>query len=342
MTSNGRSSPPGGPGDKRTDPRMAISIGIEVEVAGERRRVSLVSRDISPGGIFLRTEAPAPIFKRVTLFLPQPGGTQLVLGGEVVRSLSPEQARAKGQPAGMAVAFDEASRPKTKQLLALVERMAQGEARPPAAAREPPPAPATARAPEAAAKSDVEAKADSLLGELDALLKGDEAPGPADVELDVVVDGPPVDVEPEVTDASGRLRALAHEETPRPPAPAARPAEAPARRPASSTAMLPPAQAAAHVAELQAALAAYRQAVKGSTHYEVLLLTRQARAEQIRQAFGQLLQRLKPRAPSSQLPPELARGLAQALDRIKKASDTLTHPERRKAYDFLLQADNGS
>jgi hypothetical protein len=331
---------------------MALSFGVEVEVSGERRRVQLVSRDISPGGIFLRTDSPAPVFKQVKLFMPQPDGQQLVLSGEVVRSLSPEQARAKGQPAGMAVAFDETSRAKSKQLLALVQILARRGDRTSVADQAPAPGPVPKPEGSLAPRSQVVEKADSLLSELDALLKGADESAPAPLGDDPDLE----DFEPEVTDASGRRPALLLAADP--PAPPARPTPPPAKRPASSPMVrpgevsaqrpgsspvlpMPPAEAAAHVVELQGALQEYRQALKGNTHYDILGLPHQASAEQVKQAFARLVGRLKPRMPSSQLPPELARGLAQALDKIKKAADTLSHAERRKAYDFLLQGDSG-
>ncbi len=294
---------------------------VEVEVAGERHRIQLVSRDISPGGIFLRTERPAPIFKRVKLFLAQVDGAPLELAGEVVRSLGPEQARAKGQPAGMAVAFDEASRRKSRQLLALVQAQASGAAAPPGPSSEARPA-----APAEGGSATV-ARADSLLDELDSLLRDEPAPARG---APAAADDLDIEIEPEVTDASGRLKALA-------------PSAAPETRPASSPAVAAtPAGAEALVAQMRQALEEYRRAVKGSTHYDVLQLDRQASAAEVKAAFTRLVQRLKPRLPSAQIPPDLARGLAVALDKIKKAADTLSHAERRRAYDYLLQGDGGA
>jgi hypothetical protein len=308
--------------EQRGQPRAAAALEVDVEVAGERRRVTLVSRDIGPGGIFLRTESPAPIFKRVRLFLEQPGGGRLELGGEVVRSVPPEQAQQKKQPPGMAVAFDEASRRKVADLKSLVAELAT---RPP---QEPPRRPPTEEAarrpsedkpeeaarrpsedkPEEAARRPSEDKADALLSELHALLQDDEPRKPAPATRPGAKDD--LDEPPEVTDV-GRVRPL-----PANPGPAA-------------------------LEELRRALEEYRRSVRGSTHYDVLLVARTASPAEVKQAFARLVVKLKPRVSSREIPPELSRQLAVCLDKLKKAADTLSHPERRKAYDYVLGGDNG-
>ena len=100
----------------RAGPRAEAALDVDVEVAGEKRKMRLVSKDIGSGGIFLRTEQPAALWKRVKLSLSLPDGSVFEVGGEVVRSVNPEKAKASRHPAGMAIAFDDVSRNKRNQL----------------------------------------------------------------------------------------------------------------------------------------------------------------------------------------------------------------------------------
>ena len=105
---------------KRNSPRAVAAINVDVEIAGEKQKVLLVSRDIGAGGMYLRTSSPAPLWKKVVVSFNLPSGELFEVSGEVVRSLTPEKASQSGFPAGMAIAFDDVSRPKRKELIALV------------------------------------------------------------------------------------------------------------------------------------------------------------------------------------------------------------------------------
>ena len=192
---------PQGVNDSRGGSRTPVQIQVEVDVAGAKQIVILTTRDIGTGGVYLRTSEPAPLWKRVSITIEDPKGKTLEIAGEVVRRMTTEQDKATNYSPGMAVAFDEMSRGKHKELAALVTRLAATEQVAPKVEAQPTPPPQpqptadptppqeTPDTPKAApasnpaampaekkpAESDsVESKADKLLEELDALLSMDD------------------------------------------------------------------------------------------------------------------------------------------------------------------------
>jgi Tfp pilus assembly protein PilZ len=286
---------------ERQSPRAEAALEVEVEVAGEKRKVLLTTKDIGAGGMFLRTENPAPLWKKVKLAFDLADGSRFEISGEVVRSLTPEKAREKGGQPGMAVAFDEISRSRRKQLLELVLELCSR--RPTERAKEPPP-PATpaatgVKAPVTqprAVESRPKADDDDLLRQLDSLIESVEekknvasSSSGTDISLEL-------DIPEEVEAAPPREK----------------------------------------ITTLEGNLRRYLGQVKGSNHYQVLLLDQDAGPEQIQKAYRALLDSLSPDIPAESLPEQLRRELSEALIRIRKAYAILSQPDRKRAYDFLI------
>lgn len=316
---------------ERASPRAHAELDVDVEVAGEKRRVKLVSRDIGAGGMFLHTDQPAPLWKRVKLSIALPDGKNFEIGGEVVRCIPRDRANAK-QSAGMAVAFDEVSRTRHKMLLQVVLDLCAR--RPAAPAPDAPSAPPLAAkpldSPPAEKRTADENDPDALLSEIDDLLdsmeseiKAKKQPPPAPPPTKTRAFTPPAPAQP-----------AAPVPPPSPPAPPK--ATAPA---AAKPAQLPPrpGEGADLVVALKKDLAAYSKALEDDNYYTILELPKTASAEDIQAAYQRLLNRFKPACPPEALPRELMRQLSEALGRIRKAYAILSHPDRRRAYDFLLE-----
>jgi hypothetical protein len=304
----------------RSSPRATAALDVEVEVAGEMQKVRLVSRDIGAGGMFLRTTNPPPLWKRIKLSFAPPGKEPLEVQGEVVRSITPEASASSGFPPGMAIAFDEVSRAKRKDLVALVldlcsqrpatkqivdKQVSSGE-------------PTGAKASEKiqldsnrkqVAQNKENQKADDMLGELDEMLvyveeeikhehDETEAESEDNLELSVDLEGAE-DAEPEEI-SPGNIVAGDDEN------------------------------------ELKTALVDYRKALGGDTYYDTLMIGLDAGPDEIKVAYQRLLSRFKPPVPPDSLSPEVLKELSAVLGRIRKAFAILSKPDRKRAYDFLI------
>ena len=297
--------------NERSGPRAAASLEVDVEVSGETQRVLLLSKDIGSGGMYLRTNAPAPLWKRVRLIIRLPDGNQFEVGGEVVRSLDLEQAKKINQPAGMAVAFDEISRSKRKQLIQLVldlcaKRPDKKESTAPATRQQPvtkthPPDQnnQTTNAGEQAGQKD---NTDELLGQLDALLDSVEGEMAND-ETSVLEEDIDSEDDFDFDSEDGFEIELDMAEDP--------------------------------AYEVRKSIREYKAQIQGSTHYDVLLLRRDATVQEINRAYSDLLAKLKP-ASTDGLAEGMMQELSSILNKIRKAFAILAKPERRQAYDFLI------
>lgn len=341
-------------GKIRSSPRAAAALDVEVEVAGERRKVRLVSRDIGTGGIFLRTDEPADLWAKVKLVLSLPAGGTFEVGGEVVRSVPKKQAAAKGHPAGMAVAFDEVSRGKRKELVALVldlcaQRPAKEEKRKEVKATAPPPKKTPGKTMPPAKEPEAEGDStDELLNELDELLDSVES------EIEIETGDPPQSLDTDYdAEASAEividdvelidLEAPPEEPAAKPPArpPSRPPTRPPTRPPARKPAGKPkpaqkPSPPEATVEDLRAALAEYRSNLKGDTYYDILDIGMRSSAKEIEAAYQKILGRLKPPGSPDSLPADLLRELSTVLGKVRKAFAILSKPDRKRAYDFLI------
>jgi len=280
-------------GQTRISPRAAVALAVTVDVEGEKRKVRLMSKDIGTGGIFLRTDDPAPLWKKVRLLLELPGGGTFEVGGEVVRSLGPDKAKEIKQPAGMAVAFDEISRGKSKELVALVLALCAKQVELPAKSAKPP-ASAPPRAPGK--------EAEMLLDELDSLLE------------DVQSAAPPL--------AAGRP---ADPEKPRMPAPAA-----------AGPLLAPSGDHEKRMQEIRQVLARYQQDLKGETHYDSLGVSLKATTAEIEAGYKTLMAQLKLPVSAERVPQDLLGELTPVINKIKSAFAILSKPDRKNAYDFLI------
>jgi len=301
----------------RSSPRAVTPLEVDVEVAGETRRVLLISRDIGAGGMFLRTTKPAKLWSKVQLSIRVPEGGELTVSGEVVRSISVEQARAKKHPPGMAVAFDEGSRARRKKLVELVLELCSAEdatAEQSTAERQPGAEPTAAAAPAAP------------LGEPD----GDEAEAsvrvrPAASERAPVVGSeqdPDEHFSSRTDDLLGELDSLLEADGDEKPQPA----------PAAKAAPV----AADPIRKLRSFIDGYKQRLAGDTHYHVLGVGLDADAGQIKAAYAELLAALQPPGRPEELPDDLARELSAVLGKVRKAFAILGKPDRKRAYDFLI------
>jgi hypothetical protein len=315
----------------RTSPRAVAALDVEVEVAGKRRRVRLVSQDIGAGGIFLRTDEPADLWSKVRLMLSLPDGGTFEVSGEVVRSVPKDQARAKNHPPGMAVAFDEVSRGKRKELVALVldlcaRRLDKEEKKakqaPPVAKQPEPPKPPEPMTQEDQSTDDLLSELDELIdsveGEIEVETK-DKDQGETEVKVtgkeEILIEGV------EVIDLESPSEEPAQEEA------------QPETRPA------PAAEKQSSFEGLQATLSEYKSGIRGDTYYDILGIDMKASAGDIEAAYQELLNRLKPPGPPDSLPGELLRDLSAALGKIRKAFAILSKPDRKRAYDFLIDND---
>jgi|GEM_PF-1954356 len=324
----------------RSSPRAAAALDVEVEVAGERRKMRLVSRDIGAGGIFLRTDEPAELWTKVKLVLSLPAGGTFEVGGEVVRSVPKGNAGAKGHPAGMAVAFDEVSRGKRKELVALIlDLCARRPAKEEKQKKSPPPdkkPPEQPESPAAKPKSDDDST-DALLEELDDLLdsveneieveSGDdpeavEVEAPEEEEEEIIIE------EVELIDLEEPAGETETETETEPPA---KPPEKPKPAPPAE-----PAKPESSVEDLRAALAEYKSNLKGDTYYDILEIGMKSSAAEIEAAYQKLLGRLKPPGATDSLPGDLLRELSAMLGKVRKAFAILSKPDRKRAYDFLI------
>ncbi len=295
----------------RWSPRAVTPLEVDIEVAGETRRVLLISRDIGAGGMFLRTTKPAKLWSKVRLSIRVPEGGELTVSGEVVRSVSVEQARAKQHPPGMAVAFDEGSRARRKQLVTLVLDLCSADdaaAEQPTEERQPAIQAAAAAAP--AEPSREEAVADAS--------KASVSVRPAAPDQAPVVGSeqdPDEHFSSRTDDLLGELDSLLESD---------------------SDEQQPPAPAADPIQRLRSFVASYKQRLGGDTHYHVLGVGLDADAERIKAAYDELLAALQPPGRPEELSDDLARELSAVLGKVRKAFAILGKPDRKRAYDFLI------
>jgi uncharacterized protein (TIGR02266 family) len=104
---------------------------VRVKFRDKKQLRTCYAKDISRGGIFLRTTNPLPVFEKITIVLELPGGEEVELRGEVVRAIEPEKA-GPVVAAGMGVQFIDLTPDKRAFLEAYLERV---KTAPPASAQ---------------------------------------------------------------------------------------------------------------------------------------------------------------------------------------------------------------
>ncbi len=93
----------------------------------------LQAQDVSRGGVFLCSSVLPPVFTKVTVVLQTPG-VDLACQGEVVRHVTPEQARAWSMSAGFGVQFTDPSAAFKESIARLVQGLPLDKAPAPVAA----------------------------------------------------------------------------------------------------------------------------------------------------------------------------------------------------------------
>jgi len=126
-SSSAASGPVAAPGA----PAPAVAaLTAEVRLPGEAAARSLHASQLTRAGMYVHAEAPLPPpLSRVRVALPRPGGAALEVDADVVRVVSPAEAKAWKMPPGFALQF----LTPTPQVRAELERLAGG----PGAARSP-------------------------------------------------------------------------------------------------------------------------------------------------------------------------------------------------------------
>jgi DnaJ-class molecular chaperone len=95
------------------------------------------------------------------------------------------------------------------------------------------------------------------------------------------------------------------------------------------------------IEDLGSALQSYARNLKGETYYAILGVSPRADALQIEGAYQALLARFKPPNSPETLPADLVTQLSSVLGRIRKAFAILSKPDRKRAYDFLIDNEPG-
>ena len=75
--------------DRRRYPRVPVNKRFLVRFENTRKLRALVVRDLSRGGLFLRTPCPRPEGTKIEVILELPDGTKFPLEGVVVRESKP-------------------------------------------------------------------------------------------------------------------------------------------------------------------------------------------------------------------------------------------------------------
>ncbi len=278
----------------RSSPRSTIPLEVDVEISGQTQKVLLISRDIGAGGVFLRTRNPCELWKKVKLSLKSPTNEAIEVTGEVVRRVTVDQAKKTKHPPGIAVAFDEVSRTKRKELISLVldlcsMRESVGKIVHEHAERVSEDDSVTHLSQDT---SHPEKKTDELLDNMDRILDSQQAPMEAGTEISL-----DAKTEPDKDETGSEFQSL------------------------------------------KASLKDYKAGLRGDNYYELLGLEPNATKEQITVAYRNLMTRFKPPTPLEQLPKDLVRELSNVLGKIRKAFSILSRPDRKRAYDFLIDND---
>jgi len=337
----------------RSSPRANAALKVEVEVSGQKQKVLLVTRDIGAGGMFLRTQHPAPLWSRVKLSFPLSNGELFEVSGEVVRSIKKKQAEKTGYPTGMAIAFDDVSRAHRKELVNLVLELCSKrpeKTRNEQATSREKPSPdeqSPAREGEKVEEQKEEGKegelkendTDSLLEELDTLLDSvedeiDKQPEPDPQESEAEI--PEIVIDDEVDE--GSLDDIEIDIDAQEPVDAGSEHAEPEAAETSESGQAPVEQD--QEARLRQALDAYRSSLSGDTYYDLLRIDHDAGNQAIETAYRKLLAELKPPAPPDSLSSGLLQDLSSVLGRIRKAFAILSKPDRKRAYDFLIDNNN--
>ena len=136
----------------RQDPRVPFAAEVRVRCQSWDQFAVVAAQNLSRGGIFLRTDTPAPLHSRVQVILTDPNGSEFQISGRIAHVVSPDRAVVENREPGIGVQFEPAEPRIAEAILMLVRLHApahlSGLGRKPsmAPARPPGTAPATAPA----------------------------------------------------------------------------------------------------------------------------------------------------------------------------------------------------
>jgi uncharacterized protein (TIGR02266 family) len=112
----------------RTSKRVPLVRQVRIACATWQRFAHIYTKDISCGGMFIRSESPLPPGASLEIFLGLPDGSEVQFVATVVHVVSPELAAAEGRVAGMGVKFEPLGEEAERTLKALWEIAALREA----------------------------------------------------------------------------------------------------------------------------------------------------------------------------------------------------------------------
>ncbi|HEY3357145.1 MAG TPA: PilZ domain-containing protein, partial [Polyangia bacterium] len=109
--------------ERRRETRRPVDgIRVRVRFADRRQLEQCWLKDISQGGIFLRSSTPKPRDTAIEVVLALPDASEVTLHGTIVHVVAPEQAR-PGHPAGLGVAFSDLTAEVRATLASFVEKI---------------------------------------------------------------------------------------------------------------------------------------------------------------------------------------------------------------------------
>lgn len=101
----------------RADTRHLLARPVKIRCSDWDKVRTLYTRDISRGGMFLRTSRPLALQTQLRIILDLPDGQELSIDAEVVRVVTPEQAGKKGPGVGVRFLDADAKRQKLERIL---------------------------------------------------------------------------------------------------------------------------------------------------------------------------------------------------------------------------------
>ena len=110
----------------RSEERFPLDVQASVRCRDWKMAEKVATANVSKGGMFIRSTQAVEVGKPVEVTLQLPDGDELVLHGTVRHSFGPEEAAARGRPAGMGVAIGEVHQPKLQALIE-ISRLRQGK-----------------------------------------------------------------------------------------------------------------------------------------------------------------------------------------------------------------------
>ncbi len=140
----------------RQDPRVPFAAEVRVKCQSWDQFAVVAAQNLSRGGIFLRTNTPAPLHSRVQVILTDPNGSEFQIAGRVAHVVSADRAVVENREPGIGVQFEPAEPRIAEAILMLVRlhapshlsgmgrKPSMAPARPPGPAPTPTPAPAPA------------------------------------------------------------------------------------------------------------------------------------------------------------------------------------------------------